>query len=577
MKLLNKKFSFILLIFLGILILLISLFFYIRFKAAQLQESNEEILSLLRKGEVQQAMDLVDTNMISKQNKGMVFLQKFSFLSLVKEKILLQQDLILLKESLEKIRTKIFLTEIIQQTDNPLIILENLRESLGRIEKYDCPWVVEKRYEIQNWLSFLGEEKEKNYLILFQDSDVPRPTGGFIGAYAFLSFDKGRLSLSGDNIFSLEEIFLDKIIPPYPFLDTEDRWFFHDANWFFDFPLTSQKIISLYTKTGKKPGLDGVIFLNINTINSIVQILGTLELGNDTLVNGDNFIAFYKKQIQESAKPAPLRVEKNLWPIFLEKLQEQLKKSSPELLTKISNEVKRNFEEKEFQVYSTDDNLQYFFDNLDWTGKIKESKNDYLGVNISFLKNNFLEDKREKIIELKTELDSEGKITNHLIISAPHFTQNEKLIENYLKIYLPKGIILKEVKGGFLKNINIDKLNKIFNKLEYQRDEDLSLLEKNKVEDKQNGIEIYEEGGKTVIGCWSQLSVEPLSLSYLLPDSEKEFLDWELVVQKQSGQKMKFSLELITPSEILMTPSLFPLKELILLEKDLVLNFKKAN
>ena len=575
MKLFNKNFSlFVNILFGGLILLLISLFFYIALKAFQIQETNEQVLSLIREENLQEANDLIETITLTQKNKDYQFVQKFSFFPFVKEKIQLQQELISIKESLEKIQEGELLKVMAQEKENALSLLNDLDSYFLKLEKYDLAWVTEKKHETENWLSFLGKQKEKNYLILFQDPDIPRPAGGFIGAYAYLTFNDGKITLLGDDIFSLEEVFLDKIIPPGPFLNIEDRWFFHDSNWFFDFPLTGQKILSLYSKTGKKPDLDGVIVVNIQTIESVLEATGSLGLINGLYLDNDNFLSFYKTQVQEAAKPAPLRLEKNVLPLFFEKLQEQLAESSLETLAKVLSILKKNLKEKEIQIYLIDDNLQYFFDSYNWTGKVKEGKDDYLGVNISLLKNDFTEDKREKRIELKTEFDINEEIINTLLIDAPDFLPTDRLLENYLKIYLPKGIQIIEAKGGFLKEIKKAKSDDVYEKLDYQKDEDLLLLEQNKILDKKNGIEIYEEGGKTVISSWAQLSSKPFSLVYKLLKNWEQLSDWEIVVQKQSGQKTKFSLGLIMPEQEKIPISLFSFDEFILLDTDLVLDFK---
>ena len=269
-----------------------------------------------------------------------------------------------------------------------------------------------------------------------------------------------------------------------------------------------------------------------------------------------------------------MRLEKNVLPLFFEKLQEQLAESSLETLAKVLDVLKKNLKEKEMQIYLIDDNLQYFFDSYNWTGKVKEGKDDYLGVNISLLKNDFTEDKREKRIELKTEFNVNKEIINTLLIDAPDFLPADKLLENYLKIYLPKGIQIIEAKGGFLKEIKKAKSDDVYARLDYQKDKDLLLIEQNKILDKKNGIEIYEEGGKTVISSWAQLSSKPFSLVYKLPKNWGQLSDWEIVVQKQSGQKTKFSLDLIMPEQERIPISLFSFDEFILLDTDLVLDFK---
>jgi hypothetical protein len=573
----NKKFL-LSIIFLGTLILLlVGLFFFITSRTLELQKANEQIINLIRKDNFEEAAILIDE--IKSTEKDKDFFKKFSFFPLIKKEIELSQRLTSIKENLEEINNGTFLLAMIQQQENPLFILNNFKDDLNYLEKYNLDWVETKKYQLENWLSFLGQEKEKNYLVLFQNPDIPRPSGGFIGAYAILSFNQGKISFSGNNIFTLEEVFLKKIIPPIQFQDVGDRWFFRDLNWFFDFPFTGQKILSFYEQTGKKPDLDGVIFVNPSVIELMLETIGLIEINDyDLAINETNFLSFYKKQIQEAAKPAPLREEKELLSLFFEEFQRKLKKSSVDKLVLIPQILKKKFEEKEAQIYIIDDNLEYFFNSFDWTGKIKESRNDYLSVNFSFINEGFVEDLREKEVKLKTEFTSNGEVINYLTINALNFSSNQRLLENYIKIYLPKGIIIKEALGSYLKrSYNADQLEDIYNKLDYHKDEDLFLIERSTIKDEKNGIEIYEEGGKTVVGFWSQLSIRPFNLIYKLPDNWKEFSSWETVVQKQSGQEIKFSFELIVPEEVSMVPSLFPFNQFIPLDKDLILDFKRED
>jgi hypothetical protein len=565
-----------LIVFLGTLILLlVGLFFFITSRTLGLQKINEQIIHLIREDDFQEAIILINEISLLEQNNYL--LKNFSFIPLVKEEFELSRHLVSIKKGLEEINNGTLLSAMIQQQEDPLFVLNSLKDDLNYLEKYNLDWVETKKYQVENWLSFFGKEKEKNYLVLFQNPDIPRPSGGFIGAYTILSFNQGKINFSGNNIFVLEEVFLKKIIPPIPFQEIGDRWFFRDVNWFFDFPLTGQKILSFYEQTEKKPDLDGVIFINPSVIELMLETIGPIEIRDYNLViNEVNFLSFYKKQIQEAAKPAPLREEKELLSLFFQEFQRELKKSSIEKLALIPRILKERFEEKEAQIYITDDNLEYFFNSFGWTGKIKESRNDYLSVNFSFINEGFIEDLREKEVELKTEFASGGETINYLTVSAPNFSSGQRLLENYIKIYLPKGVIIKEAIGSYLKkNYNADQLEDIYNKLDYHKDEDLLLIERNTIKDEKNGIEIYEEGGKTVVGFWSQLSIRPFILIYELPDDWRKFSSWETIIQKQSGQRINFSFELLIPEEVFMVPSLFPFNQFIPLDKDLILNFKR--
>ena len=562
------------------ILLLVSLFFFTAKQITQYNQVNKEIINFLRENRFEEAINLIDGSAsltINPERSRRIDdnnLSFFSILPVIKNEIELRKHLKDINDDLEKINGGFLMMAMVQQEENPLYYLENIKKNLNYLDKYDISYLKDKERYIENWLLFFGNEESKNYLVLFQEPAIPRPTGGLLGAYAFLSFNKGKIDLSGNNIFALEDVFLEKIIPPDPLQPISDKWFFHDSNWFFDYPSSGQKILDFYSTTGKEPLLDGVIVVNPSVLENILEIIGPVNINDDGLIIDQyNFYSFFQNQIQEGAKPAPLRQERELFSVFLENLQKKAKKASPETFSQIPDFLTDGFVKKDIQLYVTDDNLQYFFDSLDWTGKIGESKNDYLGVVFNLLRRDFSEDRREKIIELKTEFAADGQIIDTLIISASSYSSEERGQENYLKIYLPKGIIVKEVKNGYLKTA--EDASQFYKKLGYREDEDLSLIKNIKIRNEKDGTEIYEEAGKTIIGTWAKLSLNPFKLVYRLPANWIDFSSWELKVQKQSGQDIKFSYELVVSDDVRIIPTLFPFNQLVPLDRDLIINFKR--
>jgi len=167
------------------------------------------------------------------------------------------------------------LTEaIIQSRDNLEIALVNLRHAESEFAEID-PSVLdpdtkekmeflgenitlvhsslEKIFSFtENFLEILGHQKPKRYLLLFQNNNEMRATGGFIGSYGILDLDEGRIkNLTIDGIYNADGQLLSKITPPEPLRFTNDRWHARDANWFPDFPASAQKVAWLLEKAGK--------------------------------------------------------------------------------------------------------------------------------------------------------------------------------------------------------------------------------------------------------------------------------------------------------------------------------------
>lgn len=558
MKSRKTKFVFVLCLF------FLALFFFVGQKIIEYNDINKEILNLLRENNFEEAVNLINNDTVYREN--------LSFLPVIGQGIVLRQCLKRIDNNLKEINNGFLLASMFQQDKGLLSYLGDINRDLDYLDRYNIDYIKDRKHYLENWLLFFGSDKPKNYLVLFQEPAIPRPTGGFIGAYAILSFNEGKIEFSGNNIFALEEIFLEKIIPPDPLQSISDKWFFHDSNWFFDYPSSGQKILNFYSNTGSSPLLDGVILVNSSILNDLLEVIGSIRVDNyDSIIDQSNFHSFFKSQMQEMAKPAPIREQQEFFPVFFQALKTKLRKASPEVFSQIPNVLLNGFIKKEIQIYVINDKLEYFFDSLNWTGRIEESKDDYLGVVFNLFNQNFSEDVREKTIKLKTEFISNGQIINTLIIDVSSFINKSQ--ETYLKIYLPKGIIIEKTENGYLKN-NKD-ISSYYKKLGYKEDYDLSLIEKTKIRNNNLGIEIYEEGGKTVVGTWAKLSTKPFKLVYKLSSDWTDFSSWELKVQKQSGQNVKFSYELAMPDNVKIVPTLFPFNKFVPLEDDIVINFKR--
>ena len=558
----NRKVLFILILSL----LLIGLIFFVGQEIVQFKRISKEIVNSLKEGNLEEAVDLI--------NQETSFKENISFLPIIGHEIELRQHLKRIDGSLKKINNGFLLSSMLQQNQDALSSLKDINGSLNYLDRYNIDYIKDKEHYLQNWLLFFGDNKVKNYLVLFQEPTIPRSTGGFIGAYAILSFDKGKIEFSGNNIFALEDIFLEKIIPPDPLQSISDKWSFHDSNWFFDYPSSAQKILSFYSSTGKKPLIDGVIVVNFPMISDILEIIGPITINDyDLIIDHNNCYAFFKNQIRERAKPAPMRKEQELFSVFLETLQTKLRKASPEILSQVPSVLANAFIKKEIQLYVIDDKLEYFFDSLNWTGRIEESRDNYLAVVFNLFNQNFSEDIRDKEIRLKTEFIPDGQIINTLTIDISPYDSTDRLQETYLKIYLPKGITIKEAENCYLKK----KENTLsyYKRLGYEEDGDLSLIEKTKIRNEDLGIEIYEEGGKTVVATWVKLSAKSFKLVYKLAVDWTDFSSWGLKIQKQSGQNVRFSYQLSMPDDVRIVPTLFPFNELIPLESSMIIDFKR--
>ena len=128
-----------------------------------------------------------------------------------------------------------------------------------------------------------GDGERKKYLIIFQNDNELRATGGFMTAYATLFVEDGRvMPEKSDDIYELDKKFRNK--PPIPeilgtYLKTETRWNLRDMNLSPDFKNSMDVFWSYYQQIpGEPKDVDGIIAVDTHVLENIVRIIGPVSL-----------------------------------------------------------------------------------------------------------------------------------------------------------------------------------------------------------------------------------------------------------------------------------------------------------
>jgi nucleoside-diphosphate-sugar epimerase len=149
---------------------------------------------------------------------------------------------------------------------------------------------------------FIAQDSKKTYLVLFQNSAELRPTGGFIGSYGLLTFEKGKLlDFSVEDIYAADGQLQGYIEPPPPIKKAfgDKSWFFRDSNWDPDFAVSAQRAEWFLQKTTNRK-VDGVIAVNLPAAKLLLEATGPLTLPDyDEVVSAENLFdrAEYRAEI----------------------------------------------------------------------------------------------------------------------------------------------------------------------------------------------------------------------------------------------------------------------------------------
>lgn len=422
-------------------------------------------------------------------------------------------------------------------------------------------------------LTLFGGEELKRYLVIFQNHHEIRPTGGFMGSFALVDVQKGKIvniEVPEGGTYDLKGQLDTHVKAPLPLQLVNGRWEFQDANWFPDFPKTAQKVVWFY-EHARGATVDGVIAVNATVLERFLKVTGEVDIQEeyDILLDADTALA-QVQTVVETGEDKKVNKPKRIISVVLRELLDTLPSLEKVQIISLLSEVHDSVQEKEIQVYSTDQKIQNKLEEFGWTGKILpvQDGQDYLYVVNTNLQGQKSDAKMKQKLDYVVEVKEDGHMYATATIKREHtgrvgeqFYGNPNI--NFLRIYVPKGAELIDA-GGFT-----FPPEKAFHTPEewYSEDEDLMAVERERGYHDQSGTRITEEFDKTVFGNW--LIVNPgeqasAYFTYKLPYKanmtvqEDSFLAsiiqtqhrahrYSLLLQKQSGVKSSITARLIYP------------------------------
>ncbi|MFH1522801.1 MAG: DUF4012 domain-containing protein [Patescibacteria group bacterium] len=374
-----------------------------------------------------------------------------------------------------------------------------------------------------------GYPESSNFLVLLENSDELRPTGGFLGTYGIMEIDSGDISnFNIHDIYHLDMPVKDKInvAPPEPlkkFLGIK-KWYMRDANWSPDWPTSAKKIEWFYKSEEKLlptqdrmddigKNFNGIIAITPKVITDLLALTGPIIIEGEEY-NKDNFVDLLEYRVEKGyiQLGIPSWHRKEVIGDIFKELKIKLFNLPSKRWLEIFNVVDENILEKNILVFFEDTQLQNFIKDLGGAGEVKTVNSDYLMIvdaNMGALKTDAV---MKKGISYNLEKGSNGIYAKLKIDYAHHGFSDWKTTsyKTYSRIYVPLGSQLVETDG-----------------LDYEK------------------VEVSNEFGKTVFAAY--ISIEPgeigsLYFEYKLPGYIEEQIaegDYNLYIQKQPGNEVE--------------------------------------
>ena len=318
--------------------------------------------------------------------------------------------------------------------------------------------------------SLMGFDEPVNYLLIAQNEDELRPTGGFISGAGFLTIDRGAISSLIFEDANIVDDWENKPyeLPPEPLQKymLSELFLFRDANFWPDFPTSAEKAMDLYSYSREVP-LDGAVAIDQSFIRFLLQAVGPIyspEL--DLQVNASNVVDELRAQWEpdENDDRNWTRSRKDfmgpLASTLMTKLMSDFDSFDSLYLARI---LVSAADQSHLQIYVQDRDAAAVLGDLGWNGQQDfEAASDYLHVidtNVGFNKVNSVV---EREINYQVNLSELGSPEAALTITYSHKGQSgvsecrqasidynpstitySALVNdcywNYLRVYVPGG------------------------------------------------------------------------------------------------------------------------------------------
>ncbi|MDZ4384907.1 MAG: DUF4012 domain-containing protein [Candidatus Moranbacteria bacterium] len=295
----------------------------------------------------------------------------------------------------------------------------------------------------------------RNFLVMLQNNMELRPGGGFLGQYAIIKIKDGEaVSVFVEDANLLDQKITAKITPPYALqrMMHLKKWKFRDSNFSPDFPTNVDKAEYFLRLAGSQSKFDGVVAVNSQVFNDILEITGPVSAPGSSVVFDSSNAALKLEEIVE--KPYLMNenldtqnrkwIMKKLAPVIIEKL------ANAGNIQKLAEFFHNELKNKNIMLNFSDAELQGLVESVYWDGKVSENWNgDYLmmvDANMGALKTDYY---MRRSMEYGLDLTGEKPVATLNILyknTAPYGDWRTSDYHSYLRVYVPAGAKLLENK-----------------------------------------------------------------------------------------------------------------------------------
>lgn len=239
-----------------------------------------------------------------------------------------------------------------------------------------------------------GANGRKKYLVIFQNDNELRPTGGFMTAYAVMYIEDGKVTPDkSDDIYELDKKFRKNI--PIPailgrYLTTEKRWNLRDMNISPDFKVSMDTFYEHYKDVpGEPDDLDGIVTIDSEVLGELVKLLGPVDVPGYGVFSAENDprcdcpqIIYAMSEIITRPTPYIREDRKGIIAPMMQAILQKAYGAPNAIWPQLAELAWKNIEEKHIQMYLFDEKHQAAAETVNAAGRMMEYEegSDYFAV-----------------------------------------------------------------------------------------------------------------------------------------------------------------------------------------------------
>ncbi len=311
--------------------------------------------------------------------------------------------------------------------------LEGARDAMrARLEEYG-PLVEALAGASGPLPSIFGWDGPRRYLVLTQNPAELRPTGGYIGSYGIVAFDKGRITERRFGDIAQIDLPWD-----YPFikgpeelhehlLGDQQPWQLADANWSPDFPTTARDAIRLYTNESGDDRIDGVLAITTNTIDELLKLTGPVTVpGHEvTIASGETTLKLLQAIWAAAAGGSTDR--KAILGPFAEQMLTALLALPPDRWGRLLGDAETFRRSRLLQAWFADPAAQQLVAEGGFDGAVRQDPGDYVyPVDANVAPTSKLNAVTTRALDLEVQLDEVGNARSTLAVTWDNRIESEE-------------------------------------------------------------------------------------------------------------------------------------------------------